>query len=307
MKKKEIYELLTKDLKDSIVKIDESMKGHTNFKIGGSADVFIVANSIEDIEYIVSFSQKNKIPLTIVGNGSNVLVSDSGIRGITLKIGLKKINVTKKEELAIVEVDSGVMLGTLAQILLKQGVAGFEFAAGIPGSIGGAIRMNAGAYGGEFKDIVEEVTILNEKGQIQTINNSECNFSYRHTRFTESKEIIIKAKLKLVYGKIQEIKEKMDEYANSRKEKQPLNFPSAGSTFKRGSDFITAKLIDECGLKGYTSGGAQVSTLHAGFVINIGNATAKDVLNVVNHIKQVVLEKTGKEIELEIELLGEGI
>lgn len=199
------------------------------------------------------------------------------------------------------------MLGTLAQILLKQGVAGFEFAAGIPGSIGGAIRMNAGAYGGEFKDIVEEVTILNEKGQIQTINNSECNFSYRHTRFTESKEIIIKAKLKLVYGKIQEIKEKMDEYANSRKEKQPLNFPSAGSTFKRGSDFITAKLIDECGLKGYTSGGAQVSTLHAGFVINIGNATAKDVLNVVNHIKQVVLEKTGKEIELEIELLGEGI
>ena len=155
MKKKEIYELLTKDLKDSIVKIDESMKGHTNFKIGGSADVFIVANSIEDIEYIVGFSQKNKIPLTIVGNGSNVLVSDSGIRGITLKIGLKEINVTKKEELAIVEVDSGVMLGTLAQILLKQGVAGFEFAAGIPGSIGGAIRMNAGAYGGEFKDIVE--------------------------------------------------------------------------------------------------------------------------------------------------------
>ena len=293
MKKKEIYELLTKDLKDSIVKIDESMKGHTNFKIGGSADVFIVANSIEDIEYIVSFSQKNKIPLTIVGNGSNVLVSDSGIRGITLKIGLKEINVTKKEELAIVEVDSGVMLGTLAQILLKQGVAGFEFA--------------AGTYGGEFKDIVEEVTILNEKGQIQTINNSECNFSYRHTRFTESKEIIIKAKLKLGYGKIQEIKEKMDEYANSRKEKQPLNFPSAGSTFKRGSDFITAKLIDECGLKGYTSGGAQVSTLHAGFVINIGNATAKDVLNVVNHIKQVVLEKTGKEIELEIELLGESI
>ena len=169
MKKKEIYELLTKDLKDSIVKIDESMKGHTNFKIGGSADVFIVANSIEDIEYIVSFSQKNKIPLTIVGNGSNVLVSDSGIKGITLNIGLKQINVTEKEELALDEVDSGVMLGTLAQILLKQGVAGFEFAAGIPGSIGGAIRMNAGAYGGEFKDIVEEVTILNEKDKFRLL------------------------------------------------------------------------------------------------------------------------------------------
>ena len=306
MEKQKIYELLTNEIKQGIVKIDESMKKHTNFKIGGNADVFVIAKSIEEIKYVIKFSKENNIPLTILGNGSNVLVSDKGIRGIVLQIGLKEIKVEKHEN-ALIEVDAGAMLGALAQILLKQNISGFEFAAGIPGSIGGAIRMNAGAYGGEMKDIVKNVTVLNEKGEINILTNEECEFSYRHSRFTNSKEIIIKATLELPFGNENEIKAKMDEYAQSRKEKQPLNLPSAGSTFKRGADFITAKLIDECGLKGYTSGDAQVSTLHAGFVVNLGNATAQDVLSVVNHVKQVVLEKTGKQIELEIELLGEGI
>ena len=306
MEKQKIYELLTNEIKEGIVKIDESMKKHTNFKIGGNADIFVIAKNIEEIKYIIKFSKENSIPLTILGNGSNVLVSDKGIRGIVLQIGLKEIKVEKKES-ALIEVDAGVMLGTLAQVLLKQSISGFEFAAGIPGSIGGAIRMNAGAYGGEMKDIIKNVTVLNEKGEINILTNKECEFSYRHSRFTNSKEIVIKVTLELPFGNEAEIKEKMDEYAQSRKEKQPLNLPSAGSTFKRGADFITAKLIDECGLKGYTSGDAQVSTLHAGFVVNLGNATAQDVLNVVNHVKQVVLEKTGKQIELEVELLGEGI
>ena len=306
MEKQKIYELLTNEIKQGIVKIDESMKKHTNFKIGGNADVFVIAKSIEEIKCVIKFSKENNIPLTILGNGSNVLVSDKGIRGIVLQIGLKEIKVEKHEN-ALIEVDAGAMLGALAQILLKQSISGFEFAAGIPGSIGGAIRMNAGAYGGEMKDIVKNVTVLNEKGEINILTNEECEFSYRHSRFTNSKEIIIKATLELPFGNENEIKAKMDEYAQSRKEKQPLNLPSAGSTFKRGADFITAKLIDECGLKGYTSGNAQVSTLHAGFVVNLGNATAQDVLSVVNHVKQVVLEKTGKQIELEIELLGEGI
>lgn len=306
MEKQKIYELLTNEIKQGIVKIDESMKKHTNFKIGGNADVFVIAKNIEEIKCVIKFSKENNIPLTILGNGSNVLVSDKGIRGIVLQIGLKEIKVEKHEN-ALIEVDAGAMLGALAQILLKQSISGFEFAAGIPGSIGGAIRMNAGAYGGEMKDIVKNVTVLNEKGEINILTNEECEFSYRHSRFTNSKEIIIKATLELPFGNENEIKAKMDEYAQSRKEKQPLNLPSAGSTFKRGADFITAKLIDECGLKGYTSGGAQVSTLHAGFVVNLGNATAQDVLSVVNHVKQVVLEKTGKQIELEVELLGEGI
>lgn len=306
MEKEKIYELLTKEIKKGIVKIDETMKKHTSFKIGGNADIFVIAKSIEEIKYVVNFSKENDIPLTILGNGSNVLVLDNGIRGITLQIGLKEIKIEKREN-ALIEVEAGAMLGALAQILLKQSIAGFEFAAGIPGSIGGAIRMNAGAYGGEMKDIVKTVTVLNENGEINTLTNEECDFSYRHTRFTNSKEIILNAVIELPYGDENEIRSKMEEYAQSRKEKQPLTLPSAGSTFKRGSDFITAKLIDECGLKGYTSGDAQVSTLHAGFVVNLGNATAKDVLNVVNHVKQVVLEKTGKQIELEIELLGEEV
>ena len=258
MEKQKIYELLTNEIKQGIVKIDEPMRKHTNFKIGGNADVFVIAKSIEEIKCVIKFSKENNIPLTILGNGSNVLVSDKGIRGIVLQIGLKEIKVEKYEN-ALIEVDAGAMLGALAQILLKQSISGFEFAAGIPGSIGGAIRMNAGAYGGEMKDIVKNVTVLNEKGEINILTNEECEFSYRHSRFTNSKEIIIKATLELPFGNENEIKAKMDEYAQSRKEKQPLNLPSAGSTFKRGADFITAKLIDECGLKGYTSGDAQVS------------------------------------------------
>lgn len=306
MEKQKIYELLTNEIKQGIVKIDEPMRKHTNFKIGGNADVFVIAKNIEEIKCVIKFSKENNILLTILGNGSNVLVSDKGIRGIVLQVGTKEIKIEKQKN-ALVEVDAGAMLGALAQILLKQSISGFEFAAGIPGSIGGAIRMNAGAYGGEMKDIVKDVTVLNEKGEISVLTNEECEFSYRHSRFTDSKEIVIKVTLKLPLGNEAEIKAKMDEYDQSRREKQPLNLPSAGSTFKRGSDFITAKLIDECGLKGYTSGDAQVSTLHAGFVVNLGNATAQDVLNVVNHVKQVVLEKTSKQIELEVELLGEGI
>lgn len=306
MEKQKIYELLTNEIKQGIIKIDEPMRKHTNFKIGGNADVFVIAKNIEEIKCVIKFSKENNILLTILGNGSNVLVSDKGIRGIVLQVGTKEIKIEKQKN-ALVEVEAGVMLGALAQALLKQSISGFEFAAGIPGSIGGAIRMNAGAYGGEIKDIVKDVTVLNEKGEINVLTNEECEFSYRHSRFTDSKEIVIKVTLELPLGDEAEIKAKMDGYDQSRREKQPLNLPSAGSTFKRGSDFITAKLIDECGLKGYTSGDAQVSTLHAGFVVNLGNATAQDVLNVVNHVKQVVLEKTGKQIELEVELLGEGI
>ncbi len=306
MEKQKIYELLTNEIKQGIIKIDEPMRKHTNFKIGGNADVFVIAKNIEEIKCVIKFSKENNILLTILGNGSNVLVSDKGIRGIVLQVGTKEIKIEKQKN-ALVEVEAGVMLGALAQALLKQSISGFEFAAGIPGSIGGAIRMNAGAYGGEIKDIVKDVTVLNEKGEINVLTNEECEFSYRHSRFTDSKEIVIKVTLELPLGDEAEIKAKMDEYDQSRREKQPLNLPSAGSTFKRGSDFITAKLIDECGLKGYTSGDAQVSTLHAGFVVNLGNATAQDVLNVVNHVKQVVLEKTGKQIELEVELLGERI
>lgn len=305
MEKNQIYDFLIRELPEEQIKVNEPMKSHTNFKIGGNADFYVVAKEINQIQIILKLAKQYNIPLTILGNGSNVLVGDKGIKGIVLKISIDQFEIEKKEKYATIIAGAGVPLGKIAYSLLKEQIAGFEFAGGIPGSLGGAIRMNAGAYGGEIKDCIQTVTYLTQDGELKEFSNQECEFSYRHSIFCDEPLIIVKAKLQLPYGNKEEIQAKLDEYAQSRKEKQPLEFPSAGSTFKRGSDFITAKLIDECGLKGYTVGGAQVSTLHAGFVINTGNATAKDVMSVIYHVKQTVLEQTEKQIELEIELLGE--
>ncbi len=305
MEKNQIYEFLIRELPEEQIKIDEPMKKHTNFKIGGNADIYVTAKTIEQVQVILKLVKQYQIPLVILGNGSNVLVSDQGIRGIVLSIAIQQFEIEKNREEAIITVGAGEPLGKLAYSLLKEEIAGFEFAGGIPGTMGGAIRMNAGAYGGEMKDCIQTVTYMTEDGEIKEFSNQECEFSYRHSIFCDKNFIIVKAKIVLPYGEKQEIQGKMEEYAQSRKEKQPLMFPSAGSTFKRGEDFITAKLIDECNLKGYSVGDAQVSTMHAGFVVNTGNATAKDVIEVVNHVKQTVFEKTGKQIELEIELLGE--
>ncbi|MBO5349252.1 MAG: UDP-N-acetylmuramate dehydrogenase, partial [Clostridia bacterium] len=201
---------------------------------------------------------------------------------------------------------AGVSLGMLAQKLLKESISGFEFASGIPGTIGGAVRMNAGAYGGEFKDIVISTKCIDENGNISILNNEEQEFSYRHSIFMNKNLIILESELLLnLEQNSTEIAKKMQENLESRKSKQPLNMPNAGSTFKRGEDYITAKLIDECGLKGFAIGGAQVSDIHAGFIVNKGNATAKDILNLIEYVKQKVFEKFSKEIKLEIEVLGE--
>lgn len=305
MEKNQVYEFLIKELPEEQIKIDELMKNHTNFKIGGSADIYAIAKTTEQIQAVLKLVKQYQIPLTVLGNGSNVLVSDQGIRGIVLSVAIQQFEIEKNKENTVITVGAGEPLGKIAYSLVKEAIAGFEFAGGIPGTVGGAIRMNAGAYGGEMKDCIQSVTYLTKEGELKEFSNQECEFSYRHSIFCDKDFIIVKAKMVLPYGDKQEIQAKMEEYAQSRKEKQPLMFPSAGSTFKRGTDFITAKLIDECGLKGYSVGDAQVSTMHAGFVINRGNATAKEVIEVVNHVKQVVLEKTGKQIELEIELLGE--
>ena len=303
MKKNQIYEILVKKLPEKQVKLDEPMKKHTNFKIGGNADIFITAKKNDEILTVLKLAKENDVKLTILGNGSNVLVSDEGIRGVVLKISIPGIDIKKEKESAIITVGAGEPLGKVAYTLLNEEIAGFEFASGIPGTMGGAIRMNAGAYGGEMKDCIKNVIYIDENGNLQSLSNKECDFSYRHSIFFDRPWIIVNAELELPYGNKQEIKEKIDEYAKSRREKQPINFPSAGSTFKRGTDFITAKLIDEAGLKGYSIGGAEVSSKHAGFIINKGNATAKDILELIEYVKHEVEEKLGKQIELEIEIL----
>lgn len=301
----EVYQKLTKDIPNLKIYLNEPMKKHTSFKIGGNADIFIKVENIEEIEYILKLAKEENIPLTIIGNGSNILVKDNGIRGITMQIDIQDINIKEDEDEIVVMVGAGVKLGMLAVVLQQKEIAGFEFASGIPGTIGGAVRMNAGAYGKEMKDIITEVTYITKDGKIETAKLDDLDFSYRHSRFCKNSEIVINATMKLEKGNSQEIKERMNELLQSRKEKQPIEFPNAGSTFKRGENFVTAKLIDEAGLKGYRIGGAQISTKHAGFVVNVENATAKDVLKLVEYVKTTIKEKFDKNIELEIEVIGE--
>ncbi|MCI9287246.1 MAG: UDP-N-acetylmuramate dehydrogenase [Clostridia bacterium] len=297
--------MLTSILTNSKILKNESMSKHTSFKIGGNADILVKANNEKDIKSVLEISNKENIPIYVMGNGSNILVKDNGIRGIVLMICMDIYKIDKQENKAIVTAGAGVKLGGLAQELLKQEITGFEFASGIPGTIGGAIRMNAGAHGKEMKDIVVTTTYIDEYGNLKTISNKEQEFSYRNSVFSKNKWIIINTVLEFEYGTKEEIQEKMQEYARYRKEKQPITYPSAGSTFKRGEDFITAKLIDECGLKGYSIGGAKISEIHAGFIINTGNAKAEDVLKLVEYTRKKVYEKFNKTIELEIEVIGE--
>lgn len=298
---REIYH----NIKDGHIVLNEPMSKHTSFKIGGNADIFIKTENIEEIKYIVKFAKSNEIPLFVMGNGSNLLVRDNGIRGIVLKIDLQNIEIKEHKDYVIVQVGSGVQVPKLARITAKKAYSGLEFAAGIPGSVGGAIKMNAGAYGGEFKDILISATYLTEDGEVIQIDNKDCEFDYRKSRFSKTSDIILNAKLKLNYGNEQDIENKIKENMELRRKKQPVDMPSAGSTFKRVDGVITAKLIDDCGLKGYSIGGAMVSTIHAGFIVNTGNATAKDVLDLAEHIKSEVYKKFNKNIELEIEVVGE--
>ena len=292
----EIEKVISKDK----IYINEPMSKHTSFKIGGPAEIFIKVNEIKDLQAILKISKENNAPITVIGNGSNVLVSDEGIKGIVVKIELEKLEI---EEDGILKVGSGVKLAFLAQKCLKEKLEGVEFASGIPGTIGGAIRMNAGAHGSEMKDIVKNITYITRDGKIQVISNEEAKFEYRNSIFSQNDYIILEAEIQLRKGNPEEIRSKMDEYATYRKEKQPIEYPSAGSTFKRGNDFITAKLIDECGLKGYQIGGAQVSEKHAGFIINNGTATAEDVKKLMKYVEEQVYNKFGKKIEAEIEII----
>lgn len=296
----DIYNSLVTTIEKTKIKENEDMSKYTSFKAGGKARFLIKANQIQDIKDAIKITKEQNIPFLVIGNGSNILFKDGLYNGIIIKVELNKLEINKDKA----TVSAGVKNAVLAQKLLENELSGFEFAAGIPGTIGGAIRMNAGAYGGEIKDILEEVTYLDYSTlEEKTITNKECDFEYRHSVFCNNKNIILSATFNFNKDEKINIQEKMNLYAKSRKDNQPLEYPSAGSTFKRGEDFITAKLIDECGLKGYTIGGAQVSEKHAGFIINKDKATSKDIIELIDYVKKVVKEKKGKKIELEIEII----
>ena len=298
----EIGKKLLSILKVEQVKKDEPMKIHTTFRVGGPASYFVTPETEEEIAKVIEVCTQENVPYYIVGNGSNLLVSDQGYEGVIIQIykQMNQVEITENE----IHAQAGALLSMIANRAMEAELTGFEFAAGIPGTIGGAMVMNAGAHGREMKDIVDAVTYYNcENDEIETIKKEECNFEYRNSKFKNSNVIIIKAILKLQKANSIEIKQKMDEYKQFRIEKQPIEYPSAGSTFKRGADFITAKLIDEAGLKGYTVGGAQVSEKHAGFIINKNNATATDIINLIEEVQKIVYEKFNKKIELEIEII----
>ena len=300
--KKEILELGI--AKENIL-FDELMSKHTTFKVGGPAECYIKIDNIKDLRNILKFAKTNNININILGNGSNVLVSDKGIKGVVLNIKFNKIEMMNYDCKIYANIGAGVKVSILAHLLLKNEITGFEELSGIPGTIGGAIKMNAGAHGKEFKDIVNTVTCMDYDGNIKQFENKDMNFGYRKSMLKDKKYIVLEVGMQFEKGIEKNIKEKMDEYKKYRKEKQPIEYPSAGSTFKIGEDYITAKLIDEAGLKGYSIGGAEVSEKHAGFIINKGNATAKDILNLIEYVKNTVYEKFNKKIELEIEFMGE--
>lgn len=303
MELKELIENSNLSIDKEKILYNEPMKKYTTFKVGGPAECLIKIDNEADLKEILNFANENNIEIHVVGNGSNLLVLDGGIKGIIILMRIEDIKIS--EEKYIIEVKSGTKIAKLGQILANQQIAGFEELSGIPGTIGGAVIMNAGAHGKEMKDIVKSVRCFDYSGKVKEFTNKEMNFEYRNSILKNNKYIVTSVILELYKGNKQEIQQKMKIYKDYRKEHQPTEYPSAGSTFKRGEDYITAKLIDESGLKGYKVGDAEVSTRHAGFIINKGNATANDILNLIEYVKKVIYEKFGKKLDLEIQIIGE--
>ena len=290
-------------LGDENVLIDEPMSAHTTFRVGGPADYYVTPTCIDDVKAVVDFCRSEGLKLYTIGCGSNVLVSDEGLRGAVMKIGPRMAEIETKED-GRITAQAGTTNAKIAHVALEYGLTGFEFAAGIPGSIGGAAIMNAGAYGGELRDVATSVTCLTKTGEVVTLSAEEADWSYRHSKMADDGSIILSVSLKLSAGDPASIKTKMVELAQKRTDKQPLDLPSAGSTFKRPEGHFAGKLIQDAGMQGYTVGGAQVSTKHAGFVVNVGDATASDVIKVIDDVRAAVRDQFGITLEPEVRCWG---
>ncbi len=284
------------------VYINEPMKNHTSFRTGGPADVYVKADRAENIIKAIEMLKKENVEYTIIGNGSNLLVSDRGICGAVIEIGSMMNNISVEGEKIYAE--AGALLSSLAAAAAENCLTGLEFASGIPGSVGGAVVMNAGAYDGEIKDAIDYADVIDNEGNILRLTKDELGLSYRHSVIDEKKMIVIGAGFRLKEGDGRAIKEKMADFAARRREKQPLNYPSAGSTFKRPEGHFAGKLIEDAGLKGKTIGGAQVSQKHAGFIINTGDATTEDVLELMDCCVETVYNKFGVRLEPEVRFIG---
>ena len=277
---------------------DSPMKEHTSFKIGGPADYYITVNNIEELKGVIALCKTARVPYMLLGNGSNLLVSDEGLRMAVIRLSGEFREMSAQGTTVVC--GAGATLAKLCTFAQSEGLSGLEFAFGIPGTVGGAIYMNAGAYGGEMKDVVCTVTHLTPSGEIETVPAETLDFSYRFSNYKKNDCVILSAQFSLKEGNKEEIKALMDDIMNRRVTKQPLDYPSAGSVFKRPEGAFAGALIEQCGLKGATVGGAQVSMKHSGFIINIGNATCQDVMDLVKKVQTTVMEETGFFLEREI-------
>lgn len=283
---------------------NEPMSHHTTFKIGGPARLFISIPDIDALKKLVRACKENDVKYFVLGNGSDLLVSDNGMSCAVFSLNgdFKKIELTDDNKIFC---GAGVSLSALCSYASSNSLSGLEFAWGIPAGVGGAAYMNAGAYGGELKDVIERVDYVDANGNAGSFSNEECNYGYRHSIFMEKKLIITGISVKLTPDDTAEIKKRMSDYMERRKTKQPLEFPSAGSVFKRPVGYFAGALIEQSGLKGVAIGGAQVSEKHAGFIVNKGGATCKDVCNLIDHIKKKVYDDHGVELECEVKMIGD--
>lgn len=282
-----------------LVEVDEPMAAHTSFRIGGPADFFVTA-ATEQIAPVTALCREMNIPVLVLGNGSNLLVSDEGITGVVLQPTAEEIQADEE----YIAASAGVSLGKLCLAAWEHGLSGLEFAYGIPGSVGGGVYMNAGAYGGELADVLEDVTALTDSGEVVVLTKDQMNLGYRRSVFMEQPLTVLKATFRLKADDPVAIRARMDDFLSRRKEKQPLEYPSGGSFFKRPLGHFAGALIEQCGLKGLTVGGAQVSEKHAGFIINIGGATCADVMELCRLVQQRVLETYGVRLEREVQYIG---
>ena len=299
----EIRKMFCDLLGEDRVFTEEAMSQHTTFKIGGPADYFLMPDKGEDVGRVIKICKENEIPYFILGNGSNLLVGDDGYRGAVIQIyrNMSSVTVEGNE----ITAQAGALLSSVAAAAKNASLTGFEFAGGIPGTIGGAVVMNAGAYGGEMKDVLTEVTVMNAEGDIFTLPTEELELGYRTSIIKTAGYIVLEAKIRLKEGDPEVIRETMKDLTIRRTTKQPLEYPSAGSTFKRPEGYFAGKLIMDSGLAGYQVGGAQVSEKHCGFVINAGDATARDVRTLMDNVRDIVYKKYGVTLEPEVKFLGE--